>query len=138
MKIHVSNPVYQFEDYVNKNLSELGSCCYDGEANHIILENVISQIGYEELPAKIHEIWKKLAVNGKLTIVSLEIDTVLKMYMSGIFTMHQLNHIIFNKESVRSVYSIIDVLNIIKQMPFSILTKSISETGYFVIEVVKQ
>jgi len=69
----------------------------DNEADEIIVENMLSQVPFAELPNYYHSLLAKLRVGGKLVIYYLDFDLVSMQYEKGDLTIKDVSQLVFTE-----------------------------------------
>ena len=69
----------------------------DNEADEIIVENMLSQVPFSELPAYYHGLLSKLRVGGKLIIYYLDFYLLSMQYEKGHLTIKEVSELVFTE-----------------------------------------
>lgn len=142
MKLNIVTYGKPTEGYININLftQDINQEVLQAECEHIVLEDVIGYVKYEELFTFFSQICSKLRHNGKLTIIDFDIIQVSKAFISTEIDQEEFNRIVFgdfNTENrKRSIIDLGILCDILDSMGLKIIYKKLS-TSRFIVEAIR-
>lgn len=107
MKIYLSTQAPLDKSYLwINNISVLNNSVDDSEANEIILDSFLSGFSMSDVEKVLDKILSKLRITGTLTIIEQDIDIILLKYFRDQISLADLNSILINNRSIKSLLNI--------------------------------
>lgn len=107
MRIYLSLQPQSDKSYLwINNLSVLDNSVDQNEAKEIIIDRFLSNFNILDIEKVLDKILSKLRMNSDLTIIEQDIDIILLKYFRNEISLHELNNMILNNRSIKSLLNI--------------------------------
>lgn len=107
MKIYLSTQAPSDKSYLwINNISVLNNSVDDNEAKEIILDKFLSNFNISDTIKVLDKVLCKLRMNASLVIIEQDLDIILLKYFRNEISLLELNSILFNNRSVKSLLNI--------------------------------
>tara|TARA_Y100000593_G_C4286012_1_gene325499 strand:+ start:1168 stop:1590 length:423 start_codon:yes stop_codon:yes gene_type:complete len=118
-----------------RNIGNFANAVMDSEANEIVCRDFLSSFSYDEVPALMDLILKKMRINSELTIVEPDFYLASKHIYRGDIPVSEINSKLFDSNSLKSILTISDIESLITPS-FQVVSKHLDENSCrFVIKV---
>ena len=139
MKLHMSIGQPEIAGYTNVDVTKhpidmarLDNICEASECTHLIINDLLKLIPYEQLPVVVQHLATRLRHGGELTIIFTDLNSVLREYNRAAVDEKLFNQLMFSHGS-RSCFSLYYLQRIIQAVKLEILNIDISKEQTVVI-----
>ena len=134
MKLQVSMGQSDLAGYTNIDvlkspidLGKLDDVCEEAECTHIILNNVLKFIPYQQIPIVLQHIGSRLRHKGKITLMFHDLNNIVRSYNVAELDETKLNSTMFG-QGYRSCFSHNYITHIIQTLKLDIVSININKT----------
>lgn len=106
-------------------LSVLNNKVADGEATEIIAEDVLEYTEYEQYQTIIQSIAKKLEHGGTLVVSCADVYELASNIQNRKLSIEEINSLLFRSPKIKSVYTHIELFNLINKCGIQIVHKRV-------------